>query len=161
VKRSPMPRRRTTKRKPRANACVVRSKTHTGPARNLQGGPFYCAKHAEQRADRLFSLWVRDRDRRCTAAPVFHSPCVGGLQAAHIVGRRNKRVRFNPANVHAVCAGHHRAIDQHGQEDIKYRWALHVLGELQWIELSVKARQTADRHAAALTALAWLEKEPT
>lgn len=159
MKRSPMPRRSAKPKKRKPHACAVRSNTHTGPARSLQGGPSYCAKHAEQRADRLFSLWVRDRDGRCTASPVFHTDCDGPLQAAHIVGRRNQRVRYSPANVHAVCRAHHIAIDQHGREGAKYDWAVFVLGETQFTDLRIKARQTANRLDAALSALAWLESE--
>ena len=90
-----------------------------------------CVSHAEQRADRLFSRWVRDRDGRCTAAGVLDGECKGTLQAAHIVGRRNHAVRYDPRNVHALCAAHHYTVDQHGQEHAKHRWAENAVFDME------------------------------
>ena len=168
MKRSgPIKRKPTKEREPKLNrlgnpVCSVnrkRSKHSNGPARSLQGGPYLCASHAEERADRLFSKWVRARDGRCTIAPVVHTPCDDfPLQACHIEGRRKQVLRYSPANVHAGCRTHHRLVDEH-EATIKVDWALHVLGDLQYRELRVRARQTANRLDAALSALAWLEGE--
>ena len=116
-----------------------------------------CISHAEQRADRLFSRWVRDRDGRCTAAGVLSGECKGILQAAHIVGRRNHAVRFFQANVHTLCAAHHYTVDQHGQEHAKYRWACAVLGgDDRYDALMSFAAGPMARRTAVDDALHWL-----
>ena len=104
--------------------------------------------HAEQKAWKQFSLFVRLRDAHCTGADVFDTPCVGILQAAHIVGRRNQAVRYDPDNVHAACEGHHRMVDQAGQEHAKYRWALAVLGAERYEALMQRANVMGDRREA-------------
>lgn len=107
-----------------------------------------CVSHAEERAWEEFSTWIRQRDARCTAAWVLDTPCLGRLQAAHIVGRRNQAVRYDPANVHAACQGHHMMIDQAGAEHAKYRWAMSLLGEEGYEALMQRAAVMGDRREA-------------
>lgn len=154
MKRAPMPRRRTGKprRKP-AVTCSTRSCSRRPAGNGL------CVQHLEARADRLFSLWVRARDGRCTYPVYPEQPCgmTTALQAAHYIGRRNKAVRFDPDNVHALCSQHHVMVDQHGREHAKHDWILAVLGEWDMALLHGRARTPKDRITAALEALAWLE----
>ena len=146
-----MKRKRSTPRRTTSPRCTTRSCTKRAEIHGL------CVSHAEQRADRLFSKWVRARDGRCTAAGVLGGECKGMLQAAHIVGRRNHSVRFDPSNVHALCAAHHYTVDQHGQENAKYRWACHVLGaEGHERLMSVWANQGTKRRTSIDNALLWL-----
>jgi 5-methylcytosine-specific restriction endonuclease McrA len=50
------------------------------------------------KADKLFSLFVRDRDGKC----VFCGTTVR-LQCAHIFSRRNMRLRHDPQNAITLC----------------------------------------------------------
>lgn len=115
-----------------------------------------CITHADDKAWTAFSLYVRERDGRCTAAGVIDSflgGCEGKLQAAHIVGRRNQAVRFDPENVHALCMAHHMTVDQAGREHGKYAWAVSVLGPEGYEALMERARPTVDRREAIRAAL--------
>lgn len=113
-----------------------------------------CVSHAERLADARFSWAVRYRDARCTAAGVLNGDCNGGLQAAHIVGRRNHSLRYDPRNVHALCQRHHMTVDQHGQEGAKYRWAVSILGEDGYDQLMFDAIAITDRRESIREALA-------
>lgn len=161
MKRSPMPRKAARpRRKPAVTCATLRCKRRPGTNAPM------CVQHLEAKADRLFSLWVRERDGYCTY--IRHSGygwqlvdrCnVGtGIQAAHIIGRRNKAVRFDPANVHALCPAHHVMVDQHGREHAKYDWAVSLLGESGFAALRERARIPKPRITAALEALEWLEE---
>jgi hypothetical protein len=121
-----------------------------------------CVTHADDEAWHLFSKYIRDRDARCTAAGVLESfmgGCEGGLQAAHIVGRTNQRVRYDPLNVHALCMAHHMTVDQSGREHAKYAWAVAVLGEDGYEDLMARARPRLDRREAIRAALEQLKPE--
>ena len=160
MKRSaPLPRKRATARRKPAIVCgSARCKRRPSPGSSL------CVSHTEQRADRLFSVWVRKRDGGCTYVLEKHidgrdGPCgvTTALQAAHVIGRRNKAVRFDPENVHALCSAHHVMVDQHGREGAKFDWAIAVLGPGRFGALRERARTPKDRATAALEALEWLE----
>ena len=69
MKRSPIKRKATTKRRTTPPRCSVQRCNKRAEIRG------WCISHAEQRADRLFSRWVRDRDDRCTAAGVLDGEC--------------------------------------------------------------------------------------
>ena len=119
-----------------------------------------CIAHAERKADRAFSLYVRARDARCTAAGMFDIECRGNLQAAHVVGRRRYSVRFDPANVHALCQAHHYHVDRHGSENAKYRWAVTAIGGgYGFHRLMARADTHVTRRAATEAALAGLKEE--
>lgn len=115
-----------------------------------------CLRHAEAKADRLFSTFVRERDGRCTGATVFASDCSGPLQAAHIIGRRKQTTRYDQANVHALCRWHHGMVDQHTELGSKVRWAVSRLGEDGWSALIERSRITTPRLVAVTAALEWL-----
>lgn len=120
----------------------------------------WCESHAEREADRLFSLWVRRRDGRCTAAEVLtETECRGIPQAAHIEGRRKQSVRFDPANVHQLCSAHHVVVDQHASHAAKARWAISLLGPDGYHELIERAAVTLPRAVAVERALSWLKDE--
>lgn len=113
-----------------------------------------CLPHAERKADDAFSEWVRlERDRRCTGETVFDTPCNGRLQAAHFIGRRNYRVRFDPDNVHALCEAHHVMVDQHHRLGAKLAWITHLLGDERRDALVRRSNETADRRDVLLEQL--------
>ena len=63
---------------------------------------------ARAKADKAFSLWVRERDGRCVVRDWFPAiACNGRLQCCHVVSRRYHAVRWVPENAVAGCAAHH------------------------------------------------------
>ena len=58
------------------------------------------------KADRLMSLRVRSLGF-CQAASFTRVRCGGSLQDCHIIGRANRRLRYDPANHLCMCSGHH------------------------------------------------------
>jgi len=65
-------------------------------------------KRSTQRtkADKAFSLSVRARGY-CEAAGYPGVRCGGGLQAAHLIGRRYYSIRWDEENALSLCQGHH------------------------------------------------------
>ncbi|MCK9461604.1 MAG: hypothetical protein M0R80_18400 [Proteobacteria bacterium] len=73
-------------------------------------------------SDKLFSILVRKRDRKC----VFGVKCIPAertdwqtgeldikyLSACHFIGRRNDEVRIDPRNADAGCGACHKYIDE-------------------------------------------------
>ena len=60
------------------------------------------------RQDAEFSLAIRDRDGwRCRKCHKQYQRGDRGLHAAHIVGRGNKELRFDPMNCLALCYRDH------------------------------------------------------
>jgi hypothetical protein len=62
-----------------------------------------CKTHARDKADTLFSRFIRNRDGQCQAV----GDHAGILQCAHIIIRSYHAIRFEPMNAVALCAGHH------------------------------------------------------
>jgi hypothetical protein len=126
------------------------------PAR-LRG---WCVPHEEAEADRLFSLWIRRRDGRCTAANGFNLECKGVLQAAHFIGRTNKTGRYDKRNVHALCQAHHLMIDQKGREGAKLSWVMNCIGTESVASLILEVNTTMTKRPDAIeAALEWLLKD--
>ena len=156
MKRTPLKRKAARTRRPPPVTCSVR-----GCKRRPGTNSPMCIQHLEAKADRLFSLWVRERDGYCTFPLDDRTgPCgrVEALQAAHIIGRRTKATRFDPQDVWALCRDHHVMVDQHGREHAKYDWAVSLLGEGGFAALRERARIPKPRITAALEALEWLEE---
>lgn len=61
----------------------------------------------KRKADSLFSLKVRSIGY-CQAEGKMKGKCGGQLQACHIQGRANYRLRWDQNNLLCMCAGHHR-----------------------------------------------------
>ena len=142
---------RTTRTKPRRTT-TPRCKVQRCNKRAEIAG--WCISHAERRADDMFSVWVRQRDEyRCTAAGVLEGECKLAAQAAHVVGRANHTVRYDPRNVHSLCQAHHMLVDQQGHEAAKYHWAVWLLGETAYQELMDDAREITDRRASVMAYL--------
>lgn len=55
-----------------------------------------------KKADILFSKYIRQRDGRCLKCGK-----TGNLQCAHIIGRRNYRLRYDPQNSISLCYACH------------------------------------------------------
>ena len=70
-----------------------------------------CRTHATRLADKNFAAHVRGR-----GPCVFRVDCSGAVQCAHVVSRRYRVTRWNPANALPLCAGHHVYYTHHPLE---------------------------------------------
>src|SRR3990167_1390481 len=89
--------------------------------------------------DRLFSVWIRRRDRGCQRG----GRAGGRLEAAHMFGRGKHSVRYHPDNCYALCGGPnpvacHKFFDTHETE--KHAWLKARIGEERYNLLHVRAR---------------------
>lgn len=82
-------------------------------------------------ADKVFSQYIRLRDRECKRChskvklnekgdPVTH-------QASHFQGRRKENTRFDPENVDCLCTGCHMYFTANPAEH--YEWQVKVKGQ--------------------------------
>ena len=55
-----------------------------------------------KKADKLFSLYIRARDRECKRCHTTEN-----LQCAHVISRRYHATRWDPLNAMALCRGCH------------------------------------------------------
>lgn len=60
------------------------------------------ASYYKKKADELFSQYVRARDGRCVMCGKTNA-----LQCAHIIGRMNHRLRYDPQNAITLCYACH------------------------------------------------------
>jgi hypothetical protein len=79
-------------------------------------------KAAKAKADRLFSLKVREIGYCQLAAWFPKIRCNGNLQCCHIISRRYGAVRYDERNAVAGCAAHHLYATHHPLE-----WGVAVL----------------------------------
>ena len=60
------------------------------------------------KADAEFSRLIRERDGwRCRRCRTVYAPGSRGLHCAHIVGRRNRELRWDERNAISLCMGCH------------------------------------------------------
>jgi nitrate/TMAO reductase-like tetraheme cytochrome c subunit len=83
------------------------------------------------KADKVFSQWIRLRDRECRRC---HSPVrlnEKGLpishQASHFKGRRKEATRFEPLNVDTLCGGCHAYFTENPAEH--EAWQVQMKGQ--------------------------------
>lgn len=105
-------------------------------------------------ADKLFSQWIRLRDKkclRCNSLVLFNTK---GLpithQASHFQGRKKEATRFDPENVVTLCTGCHMYFTAHPAEH--YAWQVARLGEeaVQALVIRSNSYQKKDRVAEKL-----------
>lgn len=106
------------------------------------------------KADNVFSQYIRLRDRECRRC---HSPVewnAKGLpvthQASHFQGRGKEATRFDEENVDTLCGGCHMYFTSHPAEH--YQWQVHVKGQkaVDMIVLRSNTYQKKDRQLAYL-----------
>lgn len=85
--------------------------------------------------DVLFSRFIRARDGGCIMVTLGYDPqnCWGELQAAHLISRRFKAVRWDERNAVALCAGHHDYYTRHPRA--WHSWRLEFLGAGRFADL--------------------------
>lgn len=78
-------------------------------------------------ADKLFSLWIRTRDKwTCRRCGTKYSPPTTALHCSHFKGRGKEATRFEPNNADALCYGCHQYFTS--QPDEHYRWQVEKKG---------------------------------
>lgn len=95
------------------------------------------------RADLLFSQWVRMRDRECMRcfSPVeFNNSGIPKSHSnSHYFGRTKQSVRFDPENCDTLCFGCHRLWEKEDRED--YRdFKVNQLGQEAFEALRVRSQ---------------------
>lgn len=70
--------------------------------------------------DRLFSIFIRKRDKVCLACRFPHPDA--HLSCHHIISRRHLSTRFTPKNGVTLCVSHHR--QAHGDPEWFRDWVL-------------------------------------
>lgn len=96
------------------------------------------------KADGLFSRYIRERDRTCQAAGHAkrggNDECSGVLQCAHLISRRPGYLatRHDPDNAVALCEGHHVFFTNHPLEWDD--WVTDRIGSEAWALLRAKAK---------------------
>jgi len=81
-----------------------------------------------KRADAVFSVWIRARDRRCVTCGATVK-----LQCSHLIRRGKHSVRFSEVNCHTQCSSCNW---KHNYFPEKYTsWLLSTHGELAYLTL--------------------------
>lgn len=97
------------------------------------------------KADSLFSKYIRLRDKECLRCHRKGSGDLGitGLQCSHFYGRRKESTRFDPENADSLCAGCHRYFTEHKTEYTE--WKIEKLGDKRYDLLTLRANTPAKR----------------
>lgn len=101
-------------------------------------------------ADRLFSLWIRTRDKwTCQRCHKIFTPPTSGLHCSHFFGRGKENTRYEPLNATALCYGCHAFLGSHPAEH--YSFQLERLGQatVDKLRLASNAYCKKDRKAEA------------
>lgn len=95
------------------------------------------------KADKIFSQYIRTRDGRCRRC---HSPVEFNSkgepishQASHFMGRGKENTRFNEFNVDCLCMGCHMYFTAHPLEHVE--WQVEVKGQKRVDELRLWSNQ--------------------
>lgn len=97
--------------------------------------------HRLIRADRLFSMLVRQRDGRCRRCEKVVPYDL--LQTHHLIKRRYRNTRYVLDAAVAVDWECHNHLENHPQEADEF--AVGVVGEARFLELKALARDTTTR----------------
>jgi 5-methylcytosine-specific restriction endonuclease McrA len=106
-------------------------------------------------ADKVFSEYVRRRDKRCVCCGRIGQgeKGIGGLQCSHFWSRGNESTRFDPENCDALCAGCHKRWGGDYRKEYE-AFKVKQLGIKRFKALDVKAHSTVkkDRKMALIVA---------
>lgn len=102
------------------------------------------------KADDVFSLWIRTRDKfRCYAEdiPEERAKCKGSIQCCHLIERTKKIIRFDEANCNAGCSHHNYIHDQgfHSSPEIYTNWFVKKYGQQKYDDLVTKSIQFREK----------------
>lgn len=132
------------------------------PKKRIQGKKRVSArKPTTAKTDKLFSLFIRQRDGRCVY-PNCTETDIKRLQCSHFWARSNSATRYDPDNCVALCYKHHYGDRSHGWEYAKhaeYRdYMLSWLGEERYNALMLRGRILVKRADAIKQ---WLSTQET
>lgn len=121
---------------------------------------FWGRRIKRDRADTLFSLYIRKRDKwKCQRCGKQHPENSGTLQCSHFWGRAKESTRYDPSNCDSLCAypchdnWEHEKGQTVGEVDGRqvilpreYRaWKINQLGPDRFAALEVRAHQTVKK----------------
>jgi hypothetical protein len=108
------------------------------------------------KADRLFSLWVRTRDEwKCKRCSTSYSPPTSALHCSHFIGRGKEATRYEPLNCDALCYGCHSYFSAHPSEH--YIWQVERKSQ-ETVDKLRLAGNTYKKKDRKLEALYWAQK---
>lgn len=87
------------------------------------------------KCDKLFSLYIRGRDKVCVRCGTSDR-----LQCAHVFSRRYLKVRFDPRNAFALCAGCHKYLTDYPIQHEDF--FIDKMGRDEYYALRTEARDT-------------------
>lgn len=98
------------------------------------------------KADKVFSLYIRERDnwqcQRCRR--MYNREDAGSLHASHFWSRRHESTRFDPDNIDSLCFGCHNLWESDKQGD--YRdLKIKQLGEKGYRDLEIRYNMTTKK----------------
>jgi 5-methylcytosine-specific restriction endonuclease McrA len=105
-----------------------------------------CRSHATAEADRLFSQWIRQRDRVCQECGAQ-----AGLQCAHLWSRRYRALRWDEEGAVALCLRCHK---QFTEDPAAWNaWIRARRGDEEFWRLNARARTGAAPELAVILPL--------
>lgn len=107
----------------------------------------------EERCDQAARWYYKKQTPYCEALGKSSTTCWGTLEWAHIVSRRNMRLRYEPYNKLVLCHGHHAWWTEH-----PYEWKRFVRNHFpdRWRE--VEEHKNEYQRVNAYYYLDWLER---
>ena len=109
------------------------------------------------RADAIFSLYIRERDnwkcQRC--GKIYDRDEANCLQNSHYFGRGNENTRFDPENCDSLCFGCHQYWGSENREDYR-EFKIKQLGENGFKLLLVRAN-TYKKKDRKMSFIIWSE----
>jgi hypothetical protein len=87
-----------------------------------------------KRTDKAMSEYIRAKTPYCVICGSREQ-----LQAAHLISRTAKSVRFDLQNVFTNCAGHNLRHEYH--PEVCTEWYIRTFGEGQYLDLVVRSKQ--------------------
>lgn len=108
---------------------------------------------ATKKADKLFSLWVRERDKWCLRCKKTER-----LQNSHFWSRAVSTTRYHPWNCKTLCAGCHMIWERQKQgdyQDFMIKW----LGKKNYTLLRQISTKMANRQQRVTLCLSFLQGE--
>lgn len=107
-------------------------------------------------ADKLFSLYVRTRDKwTCQRCLTTYHPPTAALHCSHFQGRGHESTRFEPLNADALCYGCHMYFTAHPGEH--YIWQVSRKGQTM-IDKIVLLSNTYKKKDRKLEAMYWRQQ---
>lgn len=95
-------------------------------------------KSLKRKADKVFSAFIRNRDKRCVLCN-----SVKGLSAGHLIKRGKMATRYDENNVFGLCSScNFRDFMEQSYHDFFISWYIKKFGASSFIDLVEKSRKT-------------------